>query len=613
MKHSSFRLFSSLLLFAVYGGINAAEQEAVIVTATRTAQTADESLASVSVITREDIEQSQATNVTELLRLQAGIDIARSGGPGQQTSLFLRGTNSNQSLVLIDGMRVSSATTGGFAWQNLSLTDVERIEIVRGPHAAQYGSDAIGGVIQIFTRQNKRGHLRGQVGSYNSWLVDAGLGGGEKFTYSLNFSTQDTEGFSATNPKNSYDYNPDNDGYKNSSLSGNINISITDLTSLQLSGWHSNSETEYDSSGGIGEDDNTNSSVTAKLINQTTARWSQSLNFGLSQDDSKSTYESFSGIQHGRITTERWLVDWQNDIVLSPTDSITLGISSQNDDAINSDENSGHVNFDENITNNALYAIFRNRFGKNELNLSGRIDDHSSFGNHTTGQIAWGLDTTSKLRLLASYGTAFRAPTINELYYPVYGNPDLIPETSQTLEFGARYKISKKQNFSASAYHTSITDLIQSDPFTWQYTNIGKAHIDGLELEYDYQFDLWSLQANLTWMKAIDESDNSDLLRRPGLKLGLQATRYFQNKGNFSLEWVYASEREDMNFSTFPAERITLDPYNLFNLSTRISLSRQWWLEGRLDNLTDEDYELVYGYNTAGRSIYIGVNFTPDK
>ena len=605
----------TLLLLFVANPVSAEEDEAVIVTASRTAQTMDETLASVSVISREDIEQSQAHNVAELLSLQAGIDVATSGGPGTLTDVFIRGTNSNQSLVLIDGMRVSSATTGTFAWQHLSLVDVERIEIVRGPHAAQYGSDAIGGVIQIFTRQNKRGHLRGQVGSYKSWLLDAGLGGGEKVTYSLNVSARDTEGFSATNPKNIFNYNSDKDGYKNGSLTGNINIPFTDLTSLRVSGWHSNSKVEYDSSGGIGESDNTNSSLTAKLSDQTTTRWSQTLSLGLSQDDSRSTYEFF-GIQRGRITTERWLLDWQHDYVLNPTDSMTLGVSSQNDSAISKDVNNGTVDYDETITDNALYAILRNHIGKNNLNLSGRVDENSNFGSHTTGQIAWGLNTTSKLRLLASYGTAFRAPTINELYYPNFGNPDLQPETSRTLEVGARYKITTNQNIRAAAYHTSITNLIQStqiDPITWLATNIGEALIDGLELEYDYRLNLWSVQANLTWMKAIDESDKSDLIRRPRLKLGLQATRFFNDDGNISIEWVYASERDDFNFSIFPEERVTLDPYNLFNLSTRISLSKDWSLEGRLNNLTDEDYELVYGYNTAGRSIFIGVNFTPDK
>ena len=615
MKYLSTGLLGLTLSFTAVNGTHAAEQEeqeAVIVTATRTAQTMDETLASVSVINRDDIEQSQADNVAELLRLQAGIDVASTGGAGTQTSVSIRGTNSNQSLVLIDGMRVSSATTGGFAWQHLSLVDVERIEIVRGPHAAQYGSDAIGGVIQIFTRQNKKGHLRGQVGSYNSWLLDAGLGGGEKVTYSLNVSARDTEGFSATNSKNIDYYDPDKDGYKNSSFTGNINIPFTDLTSLRVSAWHSNSQVDYDAYlGSFGLLDNSNSSLTTKLSNQTTARWNQSLSLGLSQDDSKDTTE----FRRGRFTTERWLLDWQHDIVLNPTNSMTLGISSQNDSAINKDENSGSIKYDENITDNALYAILRNRLGNNDLNLSGRVDDHSSFGTHTTGQVAWGLNTTSKLRLLASYGTAFRAPTINELYSP-YGNPELQPETSQSLEVGARYKINSRQNFRAAAYHTSITNLIQSvqiDPVTWVSKNIGEARIDGLELEYDYRINIWSITTNLTWMKAIDESDNSNLQRRPRLKLGLQATHHFQDKGNFSLEWVYASEREDINYSVYPEERVTLDPYNLFNLSTRIRLSRDWWLEGRLNNLTDEDYELIYGYNTAGRSIFIGVNFTPDK
>lgn len=617
MQSGKSRLITGLsLLLSTLSISMATEEDFVIVTATRTAQTMDETLVSVSVINRQEIEQSQAHNVLELLRLQAGIDISGNGGPGTVADFFLRGTNSNQTLVLIDGVRASSATTGTFAWQHLVLTDIDHIEIVRGPHAAQYGSDAIGGVIQIFTRKNKQLHLRGQVGSYNTRLIDAGIGGGDKLKYSLNLSALNTDGFSATNEKNA-NFNPDDDGYENRSASGSINYNLSNSTELQFSGWYTRSRNEYDAFGGEqGVSENENGILNARLSNQTTTHWYQSFKIGLSTDD---TTDESSGTFGGtyQFVTDRWMADWQHDITLNKSNLLTLGLSAVTDDAISKNQTAGTTTFNESISDNAVFAILQSRWGQNDLNLSGRVDDYTSFGTHSTGQLAWGYNTTPDLRLTASYGTAFRAPTINDLYFPNYGNPDLQPETSQTVEIGARYRINTDMRLNASAYYTTIKNLIQAfevAPFIFEATNIGEAEITGLELEHRWQIALWSVSTNLTLMNAVDASDNSPLLRRPKLKLGMSVNRQLPNSGNVGIEWVYASKRYDEYFDTtsFTTQTAILDPYHLINLSTRVSITRKLWFEGRLDNLFDEDYELAYGYNTAGRSLYAGVNYIAD-
>jgi vitamin B12 transporter len=599
MKRLTFSLWGLTLPVIFINGINAAEQEqqeAVIVTATRTAETVDDSLASVSVINREDIEQSQANNITELLRLQAGIDVARSGGPGQQTGLFLRGTNSNQTLVLIDGVRAASATTGAFAWQHLSLTDVERIEIVRGPRGSLYGSDAIGGVIQIFTRKNKGMHVRGQAGSYNSKLLEAGIGGGDSVNYSLNVTTQKTDGFSATNDKLTY-FNPDDDGYKNTSASGRLNFSLSNNTELQFSAWYANSETEYDD----WVVDNINSTVDARLISQTTSRWSQTLSVGLSQDD----IEDQSTFGDGQINSERLMADWQHNVTLSLNHLLTAGLSTLKDQARNEDLTFNTVNFDKSVRNNAAFAELQSQLGSHNFNLSGRIDDHETYGDHTTGGIAWGYNPAQDLRLTASYGTGFRAPSLNDLYYPFYGNPALEPETSQSLEFGLRYKYLKHQHIRLSVYRNEIDNLISYDFVSMQAENINDSQITGMELEYEYVQSNWSLLAALTLQQALDKSDNSDLLRRPGEKFSLQVRRALSNEGSVGLEWLYVGERLDRTLSGDE----TLDPYHLINLSGVVQMTRNLWMEARIDNLFDEDYELVYGYNTPGLSVFIGVNY----
>ena len=590
----AFCLFLSVTFIS---GVNAVEQEAVIVTATRTAQTADESLAAVNVITRKDIEQSQANNITDLLRLQSGIDVARSGGPGQQTGLFMRGTNANHTLVLIDGVRAASPTTGAFAWQHLSLTDIERIEIVRGPRASLYGSDAIGGVIQIFTRDNKGMHLRGQVGSYNSKLAEAGIGGGDNFKYSLNVTAQDTEGFSAINNKHP-DFNPDNDGYKNTSVSGRFTIPINKKTELRFSGWYANSETEYDD----WLVDNINSTFDARLVNQTTSRWSQSLSLGLSQDD----IEDQSSFGNGEIITDRLMADWQHNFTLSLNHLLTAGLSTLKDQGRNENLDLNITNFDKSVRNDAAFIELQSQLGQNNFNLSGRIDDHETYGDHTTGQVAWGYTPISDLRLTASYGTGFRAPSLNDLYYPFFGNPALEPETSQTTELGLRYKYKKHQHIRLSVYRNDIENLISYDFVTARAENINDSRIDGLELEYQYNQSNWSLLAALTLQNAVNKSDNSDLLRRPREKFSLQMRRTLANDGSVGLEWLYVGERLDRTYFSGDEK---LDPYHLINLSGMTKMAKNLWMEARVENLLNEDYELVYGYNTPGLSVFVGVNY----
>ncbi len=604
MKHLSIGLFGLTLTFAVVNGIYAAEQdeqEAVIVTATRTAQTADESLASVNVITRDDIEQSQARDVTQLLNLQVGIDVARTGGPGQSTSLFMRGTDSNQTLVLIDGVRAASAGLGSFAWQHISLTDIDRIEIVRGPRGSLYGSDAIGGVIQIFTRKNKGAHVRGQVGSYNSKLVEAGIGGGNQVKYSLNIAAQETDGFSATNSKSPF-FNPDNDGYQNASASGRLAIPLSQDTDLRFSAWYTDSETEYDE----GVQESINAIFDARLVNQTTANWDQTLSIGLAKDDSEFTTPSI-------FNTERFMADWQHNVTLALNHLLTAGLSTVKDQATNIDLLTDTTVYDESLRNNAAFIALQSQLGQHNFNLSGRVDDYENFGNHSTGSIAWGYDVQSALRLTASYGSGFRAPSLNELYSPGFdfsgtiyyaGNPDLEPETSRTLEFGLRYKSDPNQNLRISIYRNDIENLIASEGINFQSINIDEVQIDGLELEYTYTQSTWSLLANLTLQDAIDTADNTKLIQRPDEKFSLQLRRALTTDGSVGLEWVYVGERLD----GADKDKI-LDPYHLINLSGVVKMEKNLWLEARIDNLFDEDYQLVYGYNTPGLSVFVGVNY----
>ena len=571
------------------------DKDAVVVTASRTTQTSNETLASVTVITRDELEASQASDIMQVLQTRAGISIARTGGPGSDTNVYMRGTESNHTLILIDGMRASSATTGSFAWAHLSPNDIERIEIVRGPRAAQYGSDAIGGVIQIFTRQNKNTKLRAQFGSYNTRMYEAGIGGTSGIaTYSLNVSSRSTDGFSSTNSKNS-SYNPDADPYSNNSLSGRISLQASDATNLTLSHWQSSSDTSYDQ--GINDSDNASTSI--KLVNQTTSNWEQQFSLGLGSDEIKNT-SSFASF----IRTRRETAEWNNDVTVSDNILITGGLSSVSEDTLNLNTGTNAVVFDDKVRNKAAYLSGLFYVGEHDFQLSSRVDDHSNFGSHTTGQLAWGYQLNSQSRLYTSYGTGFKAPTSNELFHPGFGgffagNPDLQPEESVSYEIGMKNSF-KNQNLGVSIYNTDIDNLIAYEGTNSQAINVSKSNIKGIELTHIFYGKKWNLQSQYTHLKAIDKNTRKDLLRRPRDTASAVYSQTFNKDATFNIEWIYRSESEDINSKKNAS-------YYLLNLSERHRITENMWFEGRLDNVFNKEYETAFGYNQPGISLYLGI------
>lgn len=564
----------------------------IIVTATRTAQSAEETLAPVTVISRQEIEQSRATTVMELLQSRSvGVDVTRNGGPGTSTSIFLRGTASDHVLVLIDGVKASSATSGTFNWNSLPPDQIERIEIVRGPNSTLYGSAAIGGIIQIFTRKSDVPYAQIGGGSYNTRKLSAGAGGElGQGSYHINLNTQASDGFSATNEKHSK-YDPDDDGYDNSSITAGFSLPLTENSELALDLAHSQGTTEYDDPPvEDAKSDSANSNANLRLGMATTDSWYQKFSIGYSMDDleTKDNYPA-------TITTRRSTFNWQNDIDISSSGLLTLGAEYEDEDA----ENTG--SFDQRIDNRALYGQYQWENPRVSWKLGLRSDDHSEYGQHNTGSLSVGVPVASG-RLIASYGTAFKAPSFNELYYPFYGNPDLKPESSSTMELGYRWG-----DFSASLFQTRIDDLIAYDNTIFLANNIDEATITGLELEYSHSWKDWGLRTGLTLQDPKDEEDDEQLIRRAREKLFINATHRFSKRADLNLEVSYTGKREDKY--GFPSSRVDLDAFTLVNLSGGYKLSSRWSLNGRIENLLDEDYELVYGYNTPGLSAYLNLRY----
>ncbi len=586
-------------------------QQPIIVTAARTAQTVDQALASVDVITRDDIEQSQARDLPELLRMQAGVDIARSGGYGSLTSVFIRGTNSNHTLFLIDGMRVSSATTGTFPLEHMNLNNVERVEIVRGPRSTQYGSEAIGGIIHIFTRKEQTQNISASLGSYNTREANAGATFGTETKLSLNAGYKQSDGFSATNPNAGFFYNEDNDAYRNSTFNVSLSSPLSNNLALSLNGWGSNAEIEFDQGPtSEGTSDSINNSLMLNLDHQITGSWSQRFSFGYNYENIATTSDFPSD-----ITTKRGLFEWQHDIAVSDAMLAVLGYSVYEDQAENVDDATSTVVFDETIDNHAVFASLQYGFERHDLMYTVRNDNHSNFGNHATHQFSWGSQVNKALRIVATYGTAFRAPTTNELYHPGFdfgggvffysGDPNLQPEESIGGDVSFKWQINPQNHLDITYFSNKIDNLISYAGTNFQAVNIARARTQGFEIKHDWRDGAWLLNTAITLQKAYDEETRIDLIRRPRQKLALSLTRLHSSTASSRAELIASSERLD----GFSPNYVTLQDYAIVNLATQFEIDKGVVVEGRVENLFDKEYEHAFGFNTPGLSAYLGLRY----
>ena len=573
-------------------------QPEVIVTAVRFPQTSADTLADVSVITRSDIDQSGASDLLQLLRLEAGIEVARAGGPGQQTSVFLRGTNSNQVLVLVDGVRVASANTGAFAWEQLPLDAIARIEIVRGPRAAQWGSDAIGGVIQIFTRKLDGPHLASRIGSHGDYAGSVGMGDwGKDGGYSVIVGARHVRGVAATNPL-AYGYSPQADGYSNQNLAARAAWRVG---SQWLSGSVLRSDSDVDFNQGSSHVIEQAAGV--NLAGPVHGDWSQRISLGDDREDLLTpAYQSL-------YLSRRQSAGWQNVIGLGDGQRLALGIDWLHERGINRDIGANSDVYAGSRDNTGLYAGWYGARGAFDWSLAGRHDHNSVFGNADTASAAAGWRFSDWARLTASWGQGFRAPSLSEEFSPGYfgyyaGNPALRPERSTSSEVGLELTPAQPLRIKLDAYHTRVNDLIDfSGGATYQAVNIARATIDGLESTFDWHRAAWGLRANTTWLNARDADTGQRLLRRPSHVGSLVLTHYFSARINAGLE-LYGSGRS-------PDYGGTLGGYGLLNARLNWTVNDALALHLRLDNLADHRYSLAYGYTTPGRSAWLTLSWSP--
>lgn len=570
-------------------------EEEIVITATRTAKTADESMASVTVITREEIEQSQAVDVAELLKFHAGLDVARNGGPGQTTSLFIRGTESNHTLVLVDGVKMNPGTIGGAAFQNVDPELIERIEIVKGPRSSLYGSEAIGGVVQIFTRKQKTGthvNATASTGSYQTNKASAGLSAGsDDWKAGLHMSGFITEGFPA------HEALTENTGTNNTSINAFVATNIGSIDA-ELRAWHSEGNTEYYNFAPTPVDqDFLNDTASLTLKGSFSDLAASTLRIGQARD----FIDQNQSVDFAH--TRRLTADWQNDIQSGTNGLLTAGIYLSKEFT---DAESFGTTFNEEVDDNAIYAQYQANSGQHGYLVGGRYTRNSAFGSHPTGNLSYSYKLSEKMGLFTALGAAYRAPDSTDRF-GFGGNPALKPETSQSLELGTNYQLSKRSSIKAAAFYNRIENLIVYDTGTSQNQNIDLATIPGIE--FDYKTGVQQFDFHITGILQNPENaaTGNQLARRA--KQSLTFTTIYKRPGyQFGIDLLATGDRPDSDFST------VINPaYTLVNANGQYQLGKQWVLQGRIENLFNTDYVLADGYNTPGRSIYIGLRFRGSK
>jgi vitamin B12 transporter len=591
------------------------EQPLVVVTASRQAQRADEAIADVTVIERAQIEQAGASfGLPELLARQPGIQMATNGGPGKTASIFMRGGNGNHTILLIDGMRIGSATTGTASWQDIPLSQIERIEIVRGPASALYGADAMSGVVQIFTRKGQgapRVDAFAGAGSYGARELSAGVAGGtERLSYALRGGYTETEGTSAKMRKAGTSYNPDHDPYRNTSVSGNLGYRLADGHDLGATFLATEGRNFYDGDANFNNYNNSAQRVwSVHSRNRLTAGWTSTLRFGQSVD----SYEGFmlSKPAGSTIRTTQDQVTWQHDIQL-PVGSLMAAYENLHQKALSEGA------FDGGRTVNSALLGWTAGFGAHTVQLNARHDENSQYGGKTTGYAGYGYQIAPGLRFTGSIGSAFRAPTFNELYYPGFGNANLKPENAYNKEIGLLW--SQGGSFaSLTVFRNRISDMIVTfrNPSTGRSlpSNVREAQVQGVSLAGGTRLAGFDLEAGIDFLDAKDRDSDANLPRRAKQSGHVRISRSVERvTAGVELQGV-GGRYDAVSFSSSAlataTERDRLGGYGLLNAFVKYAVTPDWSLEGRANNLLDKQYETAYGYNTPGANVFFGVRYAP--
>ncbi|WP_426204739.1 TonB-dependent receptor domain-containing protein [Pseudomonas sp. TWP3-1] len=593
----------------------------VLISANRQVEARNDSSAANTVFTRDDIERLQPRSVTDLLQRVPGVQVAQTGGRGSLPGIYIRGTQSAQSLVLVDGQRIGNSTSGDSNLQHLNIEQIERVEVLRGSRSVIYGSDAIGGVIQIFTRRGGEAGLQPRMhvgfGSNQTWERSVGLSGGDdKTRFNLGASLDETAGIDRTHE--SYPSDSDHDAYRNKSISLSLSHALTDDVEVGANLLDNRGKGEFDNPFGRFDpvtfdsvqqqpySDFTVSSFSSYVDARINERWKSRLELGHSENREQ-TFDKLSD-ERTVFNTYRDSVTWQNDLTLDARNSLILG-GDWYEDRINSS-----TAFDEDSRWNRA-AFIQHRFQADSFSteLGLRHDDNQQFG----GQNSWSGTLTLPVNpdndLLLSYSEGFRAPTFNDLYYPDFSNPDLKPETSKSYELQWRSQLTDSSRLEASLYRTDLQDAIifgsNSRP-----ENVASARINGFEAALKQELFGWQSNLGVAIIDPRDRDTGHTLARRARRTLSWDLDRQFDRLGLGASWQAVSSSYDDLN------NQQPLGGYTLIGLRSSWALNREIKLDFKVDNLLDKGYSRAlyshdgsqYGYREEGRAFMFGVTWTPE-
>ncbi|CAG7857772.1 Vitamin B12 transporter BtuB [biofilm metagenome] len=596
----------------------------MLVTATRVDTPKNQLTAGTSVYTRADIERLQVKTFPDLLRGTTGIDMTQQGGDGKTTSIFMRGTNSDHLLVLVDGIKMGSVTLGTTSFEFIPIDQIERVEIIRGPQSSLYGSEAIGGVIQIFTRKGAHSDIPKFTldtggGNYSTLKASGTVSGQwENSWYNFGASHYNIEGFNSCQKNGAcFADEPDADGYYNTAVNGRIGHHFENNADLEASFMRSSGRTEFDGT----------LQNKTKFINQVAAltgsmyvleNWKSTLRLGQSLDQN----DNFSPTNtlFSRFDSTRWNATWLNEIDISERHQVVFGTDYRLDEIDTSDRYQKNSRYDVGVFGELHSQVFDDHF----VNASLRWDHNEAFGDYVTGNIGWRYNSPIGISPFANFGNAFKAPSFNSLYFPTLdssfqgtrfifqGNPDLKPEESTTVEVGL---IGKHDGFNweARAFHTTTDNLIADkttliNPATSfsQPENINKAQIDGLELEVNTQLLGWNNQLNMTWLDPRDRETNVRLLRRYQKSLSYDLSRTFKDI-DVGVNVLAQGNRNDIDFTT--GSTVKVAGFVTVDLRAAYHIDKNWTINAKLNNLLDKQYQTVNTYNTADRNFFLSIHY----
>lgn len=579
--------------------------DAVVVTAARSPVALKDTLASTTVITEEDIQRTQARNLYQVLKTVPGVNVRRRGGRAANSSVSLRGMGASGTLVLVDGIRIESGTSGDVDIQQIPVDQIERIEIVRGPKSSLYGSSALGGVIQIFTRSGKKDGVRYSAG-YGSDNTREGVvtatGSSDNSTYSLTLSHVESDGFD-----NQYsdddatgeawlDY--DDDSYRKSNMSYRGVASFSDHVDGFVSLIRNESKNDWDGNAAY-PSTVTDSTIATIGTEITFENYTSKLQYGRFNEEYVSS-DPLASWNNGTGKVLRNEAQWENTYQMDANNRLSFGADYKVEDA-------AYIldwgNYDK--TDRDMFSGYLNgssRFGNVTIEGGFRHDDDEVFGSHLTGDGGVALHFSEQTKLSFTYGEAFKAPSNNDLYYPGYGNPNLKPESSRSIELGLdTYTDSLMASF--HVFRTKADDLIAYNPVIFGPENINEATIKGAEFQFGTNIFSLDVGLNLTYQQPKNNITGDDLQLTPRQVASLEVDKTTE-RWSVGLSWYVQGKQYDNRGDRLPG-------YGLLGLRGSYQLNPQWTFRTRIDNALDKDYIEITNYNTEGLFAMVYVDYTP--